>query len=360
MTELSVYGFGMVTALGFNGPASCAALRAGVVGLEDEQLFWDYTAGEHFTAARPKLPQWWQGRGLLAHLVAPAINECVAKASTLRNTELALKAIPFFLTVAPPQRPGRWPDLDARLMDDVRCRLRQEVSPLSRLVPHGRTGLVYALAEARKALEDGHEFCIVAGVESFLQQRILNHYVGERRAYCGANSNGFRPGEASSALLIALRNRYRAPELKILGIGLAQDPSGAGGTAQYPVTGDGLTTATKQALSQAGRQFAAIDLRLSDANGEHFKFKEVVFANNRLFRPRPAGMRPRRFGVLEHWHPIEGIGEVGAAIMPALLGCAFDAGTNDELEGPLVLAHAGEDNGERAAVIAEFTSNRSG
>jgi 3-oxoacyl-[acyl-carrier-protein] synthase-1 len=197
-------------------------------------------------------------------------------------------------------------------------------------------------------------FCVVAGVESFLRQPIVDHYISEGRLLCSTNSNGFSPGEAAGAVLLALSEHVRGPQLVVRGTGVAMDPSGAGGTPQHAVTGTGLTDAVRQALAEAGMAFWQIDLRLSDANGEHFKFKEVAFTDARLSRPRPASVPPRRLGYLDHWHPIEFLGEVGAAIFPILLGQAYDAGRQRHLDGPHVLLHAGEDDGERAAVVTEF------
>jgi 3-oxoacyl-[acyl-carrier-protein] synthase-1 len=61
-------------------------------------------------------------------------------------------------------------------------------------------------------------------------------------------------------------------------------------------------------------------------------------------------------GFLDHWHPAEFIGDVGAAIGPVMLGWALHAGQKRYLHGPRVLIHASEDNGDRAALIAEYRS----
>jgi 3-oxoacyl-[acyl-carrier-protein] synthase-1 len=96
---------------------------------------------------------------------------------------------------------------------------------------------------------------------------------------------------------------------------------------------------------------------MSDANGEHWKFKEIVFATGRLDRPRPSTQPPRALGYLDHWHPIEFIGEVGAAIGPVLLGWALHAGEHAYLAGPTVLMPMSEDGGDRAALVAEFRTS---
>jgi 3-oxoacyl-[acyl-carrier-protein] synthase-1 len=54
---LSVFGHAMLTAVGADGPATCAAMRAGINGARRAKL-WDFTVGEDLNAARPRLHQW--------------------------------------------------------------------------------------------------------------------------------------------------------------------------------------------------------------------------------------------------------------------------------------------------------------
>jgi len=159
-------------------------------------------------------------------------------------------------------------------------------------------------------------------------------------------------------MLVTTPSWHQRSELTIVGVGQSRDPSGAGGTEKHPPKADGLTQAIRQALTTAHLQHHAVDLRISDANGEKWKFKEATFAEGRMDRPRPAGMPPRRLGYLDHWHPSEFIGDVGAAIGPVMLGWALHAGCKRYLPGPRLLFHASEDNGDRSAVVAEFRLNR--
>ncbi len=58
--------------------------------------------------------------------------------------------------------------------------------------------------------------------------------------------------------------------------------------------------------------------------------------------------KPKLFDL---WHPIEHIGDVGAAIGPLVLGVALHAGQKGYGIGPTVLCTFGNDNGERAAAV---------
>lgn len=351
--QLSVLGSGMMTAVGFNARSSCAAFRAGISGVQHENL-WDSQAGEYLQAGRPHLPQWWEGPDLLAELVAPAIVECrnaLKELSEFRGVDPT--RMPIILVIAPESRPGRWPNLDQRIVSDLAHKLGQELPEGSCVIPRGRTGIVRALEKAVE-LRRISPVCIIAGVESFMRQEIAERYLEERRLKCADNSNGFIPGEGAGAVLVGLAQRTKGPELLITGMGSSEDSAGAGGDRKHPSTGKGLTDAIRGALAQAGHDYSALDLRLSDLNGEHWKFKEAAFSNGRLDRSRPPDIPRRQLGYLPTWHPIEYTGEVGAAIFPIMLGWLFDAYCKGYYRGARNLLFASEDSGEHVALTAEF------
>jgi 3-oxoacyl-[acyl-carrier-protein] synthase-1 len=296
---LSIIASGMVTAVGNSGPASLAAIRAGIRGVSEGNI-WDWSGGKNLNVGRPTLRQWWEGRDMLAELVAPAIEECCATAE--RHFRVKADTIPVVLNVAPPDRPLRWPDLDKEIAEDIAHKLGRRLARGSALVTKGRTGFANALEHAGALFASReHALCVVAGVESFLRQSIGDHYMlSENRLLTDGNSNGFTLGEAGAAVLVAAPYFHQGPQLLVTGMAQDHDPSGAGGTEKHPAKADGLTRAIRRALSGAGIAHSAIDLRISDANGEHWKFKEATFAAARLDRLRPAGTPPRRLGFLDH------------------------------------------------------------
>ena len=324
MGSMSVIAAGAVTGVGHGGPATFAALRAGIRGARTSKL-WDYFAGDYLQVCRPQLHQWWEGRDMLARLVAAPIEECANAAERLLGP--LGRPLPIVLVVSPPSRPHRWPNLEALIIEDLEHELSRKLPHGSIVISEGRTGVLRALEHAAELFRaHEHDTCIVAGVESFLRQKLVEHYMlGENRILNEQNGNGFTLGEAAAAVLVTSRTRREGAELVIGGMGRGFDPSGAGGTDQHPARGDGLTDAIRAALNMAGLEHWALDLRISDANGEHWKFKEVVFASGRLERLRPAGEPPRRFGFFDHWHPSEFTGEIGAAIGPLILGWALHA-----------------------------------
>lgn len=338
MTALAVRGCGMVSALGFNAPASLAALRAGVSAVRG--LPWpDFESGEPLQGAKVDLPQWWDGVGKLADLLAPAIDEC------LQAADVAPAEVPILLGVAERSRPARLDELDAQLLATVQAKLGVPLHPESRLYPLGQTGCAHALAHAhRLIMQRKARCCVVAGVDSYLQQEVLDHYVELRRVLTTSNSNGFLPGEAGCAVLVAPAGDARADELRILGVGAGRERATIGSTE--PLRAEGLTQAVRQALASAGIAMAAIPRRLTDITGEQYMFKEALFTVMRTnLGPRP--VTP----ALEH--PIEYLGHIGAAILPCLLAWAWHGQRQRYFEPDPLLIHVGSDDGDRAALVVQ-------
>lgn len=348
---LSVVGYGMWTAAGHDGPSSVAAMRAGVSGAEAANL-WDFTAGENLNAFRVRAHQWWEGPTFLPDLALPVIEECRAQVGSLAPASLRRKAseIPILLAVAPKHRPDRADGLESMLMDALAEKLGRPLPPGSGVIPAGRVALPHLLERCRGA---GAPLCILIGVESLLRQSIAAHYIERGRLLCGNNSSGFILGEAAAGLLVAPTGAVDGPELRILGIGAGTEPSRDGGSKDAPVRAEGLIAAMRAALQMTGGAFHDINLLMADLNGEHFKFKESVLAATRLDRLPPDGVSRRPRQHIEHWNVVETIGEVGAALLPAAMGWAFEACRSGFLPPRRILFHAGEDDGARVALIAE-------
>lgn len=344
MTPVSVLAAGMVTAVGFNYESSCAAMRAGIKGIRQLNL-WDARNGKYLSGAKVDLPHWWEGTGKLAELVAPAIWECFEKAKPENPI-----AIPILLGVSALDRPHRFPRLDEEILDEVGWRLNVRCHPQSGVFAIGNVSGLFALAEARDLLARGvARFCVVAGVDSFLQQEVVEAYMDQSRIMTKSNSNGFFPGEAGGAILIGRAGAEGEGELKILGIGFGHEPATIASTD--PLRGVGQIEACKAALTEAGVGMHEISCRHTDLNGEHYKFKEAMLAQGRLLR--------RRVEKQEIWHPAECLGEIGAAHVPCVLGLSHYAGERDFAPGAHTLCHFSGDGPERAACVVEFVRRRS-
>ncbi|MBV9644482.1 MAG: hypothetical protein JO334_12995 [Verrucomicrobia bacterium] len=340
MKSLVVKATGMVTCVGFNARSSCAAIRGRISGVAESNL-WDAKRGVLIKAGKVSLPQWWDGTGKLAELVAPAIHECIVDALPIRPTD-----IPILLGVADEERPYRYEGLDDELLEEIESRLNIPHNVNSRLIPRDRVSGIVGLMEARELVERGKAAaCIVAGVDSFLNQSVVEAYLERRRIVTAGNSNGFFPGEAGCAVLVGPSSSGREDELEILGFGSARETATI--DSDKPMRAEGMTKAVRAALADARIAMHDTAYRITDLNGEHYKFKEAAFTLGRL-------MQKKTIDLYDLWHPIEFLGDIGAAIVPCVLAVALHAGQKRYEPGSRAVCHFGSDNGERAVVITQF------
>lgn len=343
MAFVSVKACGMVTAVGFNAPASLAAIRAGIRRIEDEVL-WNYEFGDYIAAGKVPLRHWWTGVGKLVGLVVPAIRECLSAAAPAVAGD-----IPLLLGLPALDRPARWPNLEERIFPEIEQRLGIPLHQLSQTIPRGNVSGVAAVEMASRLIEESAvEHCIVAGVDSFIDQKMINSYLHDRRILTTTNSNGFSPAEAGAAVLLAAPSGRPAGELRVLGMALADEPSPI--NSEEPLRGKGLGEAIRRALAASGIGISEIDYFITDLNGEHYKFKEAALSVLKLWSSNDEK------GV-DYWHPIESFGEIGAAIGPCALGLALIANQKGYAPSPSVLFHFSNDDRERAALVARFENH---
>ena len=107
-----------------------------------------------------------------------------------------------------------------------------------------------------------------------------------------------------------------------------------------------MTEAYRLAMDQAGVTLAQVDYRIADLIGEQYFFKQSALAALRLERGR------KEFQDL--WSPAESLGNIGAAVVPMIIGMALVAQQKGYCGGTPVLIKASADDGAcRAAVFHE-------
>jgi 3-oxoacyl-[acyl-carrier-protein] synthase-1 len=340
MLPLAITACGLVTATGLNGPASLAAIRAGVRAVKQTNL-WDPESGTYLAAGKAPLPQWWVGLGKLADLAATSILECLQHAQPASP-----ESIPVLLGLPAHDRPFRLAHLDDEILSEIEHRLEFSLHPASHVVARDHVSAAAALREAADLIERGEaRYVVVAAVDSLLVHDLKNYYLAKRRLLTPGNSNGFSLGEAGCAVLATASDDGNAGKLEILSASLGRETATI--ESEHPLKAVGLTEAIRNALCEARLTMDEIDYRLADLNGEHYKFKEMALAISRFAR----AARPDPFDI---WHPIEYVGDVGAAIGPLLLAVALDAGRKEYGPGPASLCTLASDEGERAALVLRY------
>jgi 3-oxoacyl-[acyl-carrier-protein] synthase-1 len=304
-----------------------------------ETRFMDSTGTWIIGHAVP-LEQPWRGLTKLAKMAAMAIDECLAE---IPRAEWP--AIPLVLCVAERERPGRLGGIDDQLFIDIAAELDTQFAPTSRVIGQGRVGVAVALAHARRLIyEQGARYVLVAATDSLLSWPTLSHYETRDRLLTERNSNGFMPGEGAGALLITAPTAD--PELLCTGIGFAVEAAHI--DSGEPLRADGLSAAIKSALSEAGCEMHDFDFRVTDVSGEQYYFKEAALALSRTLRKRK-----EEFDV---WHPAESTGEPGAAAGVSLISLSDAGCKRGYVPGSNIVAHLGNDAGERAAMTLQFTA----
>jgi 3-oxoacyl-[acyl-carrier-protein] synthase-1 len=336
-TPLAVLGVGLVSGVGLTAEESCAAIRCGINNFQETRFIG--SNGDWLVGSAVELEEPWRGITRLAKMAARAIGECFAAA-----TDAKPEQVPVLVVVAEPERPGRFEALPQVVLHDIEQELGFRLHPHSRVIEQGRVGGAVATLQARRMLQEGrHARIIVAGVDSFLTGPTLTAFDRADRLLRRDNSNGFIPGEAAAAVLLATWQEGLPTPLLLRGLGFAREPAPLG--SGMPMRAEGLVNTLRAALGDAAIALKDCDVRIGDMNGEQYRFKEAALAITRLLRDR----KP----LFPLWHIAHCTGEIGAATLPAMLAVLFLGARNDYLPGPVFLGHLGNDDEKRAAFVAQ-------
>ncbi|RWQ01558.1 3-oxoacyl-ACP synthase [Mesorhizobium sp.] len=331
---IDIASIGMVTAIGLDAPSSCAAMRAGVDGFQETGFL--ASGGEHLIGAPVPLPGDWVGEKRMAYLAATAITEAFAGAPEARGSAALI------LCLAEDDRPGRPVSDGQRMLARIAAITKLTSPSKARIVAHGRPSGLVALEQARRVLSSGEApFVMIAGVDSYLTAGTVTHYLAENRLLVPDNPDGFIPGEAAAAILCS--PRPTTGSFRLHGLGLSREPAFIYNPDDLASRGDGMTAAYRTALDETGIAMHRVGYRIADLIGEKYWFRQSALATLRLTRGR------REF--MDIWSPGETLGNVGAAVVPLMLGWAFTAAAKGYAMGDSVLVEASNDAGACGAAI---------
>jgi 3-oxoacyl-[acyl-carrier-protein] synthase-1 len=333
----------MITGVGLDSPSSCAAMRCAIDAF-GETRFMD-RGGEWIIGSAVPLDPPLRGREKIVRMALAAIGECLSGLQ-----DMAPGAVPILLCVAENDRPGRFQGLDQTLLDDVSRQLGVPLHPASAIFSNGRVAGVQAIVRARELIDSGIPCCVLAGVDTFLVAATLADFEAKRRLLTSKNSDGFIPGEAGAAVLLGPGKEQPERQLLCLGVGFAMEKATV--DSGEPLRADGLAEAILAAIADSNCGYERLDYRLSDANGEQYRFKEAALARARTIRILKC--------VHELWHVADCIGEIGAAVVPCAIAVARAAAVKGYAPGKGVLCHFGNDGRERAAMILRYSRHGGG
>lgn len=330
---LHVTAAGACTAVGMSLVATDCALRACMDHFADSEFIG--RNGDPIRVARLPNDTLW-GRRRLVRWAATAIEECL----DAPQPTLDLRRTPLLLLAAERDRPHSDEQRYRQIYAELEANLGHGFGPQSQIVPLGRSGIGPALALAQQWFAAGtFEDVLIVGVDSFLDAATINHLLAQRRLLADGNGQGFLPGEAAAA--VRLSATPQPGSIVLRGLGLAEEAGRLDGSV--PSRAQGLTHALRSAIAQSALVPEDFDLRLSDQNGESFYAREAA---NALTRLGPQGLAKLPVLTLA-----DGVGEIGAALGPLMLGWMRLLLQRADRIGSRVLAHVAGDDGSRVALV---------
>lgn len=290
---------GSATALGGYQDATYAAIRVSYANFTEHPFLLDLSGENYKVAMAPYIDHSLQGLARMNPLLNYAFSDAFAHFEGLPNT------LPCVLCL--PEARASFDFNDTRIL--IHQLLRDceglEVSTQD-IFPYGHSAVFWALQRAHNHINQlNNEFCVLAGVDSWIDSHTLNVLELYRHVKTSAHAYGFIPGEAAACVLLCNETTLNKYQLSSLGsipyFAQAREPMHH---REGVSLGWGLTEAMRSVLDKLPKN-TLIDCSLCDLNGEPHRSDEFGFSLTRL---RKYFSSPDRFIT-----PADGWGDVGAA-----------------------------------------------
>lgn len=335
MPPLYISGVGMACPVGLMTRTACAAIRAGI-DRRQELPYVDDRGEPIIGSVLTRLPYQLSATQRWTQLLAYALRDLAGE-----HRRGLLTRLPILIAVS--NEPGVEPPDRRTVAHELGEAIGLQLDPrLLDFVPEGSCGAHRALALARSWLLQGHQpACVVAAADSLIDARRLLMLDQQHRLLTEDNADGITPGEAAACVLVqAAPQDVRA---LIRGLGFAREP--ALPTNDLPMCAQGATAAIRMALEEAGLSMDDMDMRLSDASGEGYAFKELAMVTTRLLRQRKVEFPACLVA--------DQLGDVGAAAGLVGVVTAVEAFARGYAPGRRAVGLATNHDGGRAAIILD-------
>ncbi|MCP4114958.1 MAG: beta-ketoacyl synthase [Desulfobacteraceae bacterium] len=338
-----IVGIGGRTPVGLNAAVSAASVRAAISRIGDHPHMIDKAGDPMSVAMVPVLPDDLTIQDRLYELALPGIREAL---TPLAGKGPDIDPVPMILGM-PELRPG----LQKRHYGDIEERFRrnQDIGlSLSQItiLPFGHSAGLMAMEEGWKQILQGKmEFCLIGGVDSYMEPETLEWLDDEGQLNSGENRSGFPPGEGAGFCLLASERAVRQLKLNLLArvvvVATAEEENRI--KTKTICIGKGLTDAISQATDTLKLPEEKINFTICDLNGERYRTEELVFT---LLRTQSAFVGPH-----DYITPADSWGDVGAASGPLFAGLAVQSGLRGYAKGPRTLLWTSSEGGQRSAAI---------
>lgn len=337
-----IVGIGAVTSIGLNAPATVAAVRAGIANFNEHPYMIDRQGDPYVLAMVPFLEPETMGAERYVQLALPAIQESLRPLAGFYNSVFQV----IVQIGLPEDRPGFPRDLQLKLSEDVK-KLSEETYAINEIafIEKGHSaGLMALEAGSQKILNRTSEFCLVGGVDSYIDPDTLDWIEENEQLHVPINAWGFIPGEAASFCLLCSKDtahKYKLPvKAQLLAVSTTIEENKI--KTETVCLGKGLTLAVKNCLRELPEDFK-IDYTICDQNGEAYRADEFGFMLARLSE--------RFVDPSDYMAPADCWGDVGAASGPLFIHSVIAAAEKGYAKGAYTLLWTSSEGGERSAAI---------
>lgn len=337
-TIMHIHAMGMSCPVGLHWLTACAAMRAGIDCKQELDYLDD--DGELLTGSVLSLLEHMPTpRARWVRLLAWSLRDALQPLSREQVMHLPVAlALPADARGLVPESASVIAELNAIWDEDLGLDPRNV-----QIVCEQAYGGFRALAWAREHVA-AQRACVVGAADSLIGVGPLAQLYRSKRLLTDKNPDGVIPGEASACVLLHAAREQAMAGIRGLGfgreVGLLDN--------DIPLRADGIVAATRAALAESGLEFHDLDFRVSDAAGESYHFKEQSLLSTRLLRQRKDSF-PLEL-------PADALGYTGAAAGLIGLVSAVESLVRGKAPGPRAIVYAGNDWGDRAAVIVEAVS----
>ncbi len=333
MSNVAIVSVGARTAVGLNARQTGFLLRAGFPAMTESPLAGG--DGEPITMA-----------------FVPTIDGALTGVERL----CALARAPFDEAIAPVRDAAAEVHVaideecpDAALTIQVLEAMLQRAMPAARVtvVARGEAAPGALVPAAIQALETRRaDVVVIGGVHSDHDPRAIAALEASGRLFSRDNLDARIPGEAAAFFVLmrapdAARQRL-APLARVLGVGVGRERARPDND-HLAHEARGLTAAVKQATAQLAADGRTAGWMLNDLTSEMRRLYEwqSVFVRTQNILGNPYHIDS----------PAQRIGYLGAAALPLFVSMAATAWRHGYAPSPLALATAGNDGGDRAALV---------
>lgn len=342
--EVYLCGVGVRTPLGFDAAATAAAVRGAISAVGEHPFFID-------KAGKPINMAWDAGLAVelaagldISHRIKTMLLAAMNEA--LGNAMLSWKdiSIPCWIGF-PESRPGLLPDVVRTILSSVLTEFGIAQNQVY-LLQKGHCSGLMAMQNAATQISSGEmDICLVAGVDSYHSRMTLDWLDATGVLLSSKNRNGFIPGEAASACILASDAAVKRYQLPVL----ASITAAATGVEPHPIRGEevcigeGLSAVLKDIIVSLRSRQQAITATYCDLNGERYRNEEYVYT---ILRTQEGFIDAN-----DYQCPAECWGDVGAASGLLFASLAVASKQRGYANGPIPVLWAGSESGYRSAVL---------